>query len=168
MPTVDEVGAVPLFSGLPAGELARTAAELHLSAGEFAVHEGGEAALFAVLAGRIEVVKTFDGIERTLGCRGRSSARCRSRWARVSDQYARHVRCPVRARRDLFAQIVASIGSASFGFARIAIRQPATIRHAPVSVVQVAASSKKSQPSATAQMKAEYSVGIRYCASARA
>ncbi|CCV15044.1 Cyclic nucleotide-regulated FAD-dependent pyridine nucleotide-disulphide oxidoreductase [Mesorhizobium sp. STM 4661] len=61
-----------MFSGLPAGELerlARTAADLHLSAGEFAVHEGGEAALFAVLAGKIEVVKTFDGIERTLGWR---------------------------------------------------------------------------------------------------
>ncbi|PDQ18420.1 pyridine nucleotide-disulfide oxidoreductase, partial [Mesorhizobium sanjuanii] len=72
MLTVDEVGAIPLFSGLPAGELerlARTAADLHLSAGEFAVHEGGEAALFAVVAGKIEVVKTFDGVERTLGWR---------------------------------------------------------------------------------------------------
>ncbi|RWQ65395.1 cyclic nucleotide-binding domain-containing thioredoxin-disulfide reductase [Mesorhizobium sp.] len=72
MLTVDEVGAIPLFSGLPAGELerlARTAADLHLSPGEFAVHEGGEAALFAVLAGKIEVVKTFDGVERTLGWR---------------------------------------------------------------------------------------------------
>ncbi|RWN66767.1 MAG: cyclic nucleotide-binding domain-containing protein [Mesorhizobium sp.] len=72
MLTIDEVGAIPLFSGLPAGELerlARTAADLHLSPGEFAVHEGGEAALFAVLAGKIEVVKTFDGVERTLGWR---------------------------------------------------------------------------------------------------
>ena len=32
----------------------------------FAVHEGGECALFAVLAGKIDVVKLIDGIERTL------------------------------------------------------------------------------------------------------
>ncbi|WP_292449982.1 hypothetical protein [Mesorhizobium sp.] len=72
MLTIDEVAAIPLFSGLPTAELerlARTSADLHLSSGEFAVHEGGEAALFAVLAGKIEVVKTFDGIERTLGWR---------------------------------------------------------------------------------------------------
>ena len=36
---------------------------------KFAVPEGGERALFAVLSGKIEVVKTFDGIERTLGWR---------------------------------------------------------------------------------------------------
>ena len=72
MLTIDEVAAIPLFSGLSAAELerlARTAADLHLSAGEFAVHEGGEAALFAVISGKIEVVKTFDGVERTLGWR---------------------------------------------------------------------------------------------------
>jgi thioredoxin reductase (NADPH) len=72
MLTIDEVAAIPLFSGLPTAELerlAKTAADLHLRSGEFAVHEGGEGALFAVLAGKIEVVKTFDGIERTLGWR---------------------------------------------------------------------------------------------------
>jgi thioredoxin reductase (NADPH) len=72
MLTVEDVAAIPLFSTLPFAELeklSRIAADIHLSAGEFAVHEGGEAALFAVLAGRIEVVKTFDGIERTLGWR---------------------------------------------------------------------------------------------------
>src|SRR5436190_5234952 len=72
MLTVDDVAAVPLFSGLPAGELerlARTSADIHLRPGEFAVPEGGERALFAVLSGKIEVVKTFDGIERTLGWR---------------------------------------------------------------------------------------------------
>ena len=37
--------------------------------GEFAVPEGGERALFAVLSGKIEVVKTIDGVERTLGWR---------------------------------------------------------------------------------------------------
>ena len=72
MLTIDEVAAIPLFSALPAAELeriARTSADVHLGSGEFAVHEGGEGALFAVLAGKIEVVKTFDGIERTLGWR---------------------------------------------------------------------------------------------------
>src|SRR4029450_10602185 len=49
--------------------LAQTSADLHLGAGEFAVHEGGERALFAVIAGKIEVVKLVDGIERTLGWR---------------------------------------------------------------------------------------------------
>ena len=42
---------------------------MHLGAQEFAVHEGGEDALFAVVAGKIEVVKLIDGIERTLGWR---------------------------------------------------------------------------------------------------
>ena len=72
MLTIDEVAAIPLFSALPVAELervAQTSADLHLGSGEFAVHEGGEGALFAVLAGKIEVVKTFDGIERTLGWR---------------------------------------------------------------------------------------------------
>jgi thioredoxin reductase (NADPH) len=72
MLTREDVAAVPLFSGLPAAEverLARTSADLHLATGEFAVHEGGEGALFAVLSGKIEVVKTIDGVERTLGWR---------------------------------------------------------------------------------------------------
>jgi thioredoxin reductase (NADPH) len=73
MLTIDDVRSIPLFSALPAAELERladTAADLHLSAGEFAVPEGGDRALYAVLAGKIEVVKLFDGIERTLGWRG--------------------------------------------------------------------------------------------------
>jgi len=72
MLTIDDVRAVPLFSTLEVPELerlAQTSADVHLSAGEFAVHEGGERALFAVLSGKIEVVKLFDGIERTLGWR---------------------------------------------------------------------------------------------------
>lgn len=72
MLTIEDVAAVPLFSGLPAAELerlARTSADLHLGPGEFAVPEGGERALFAVLTGKIEVVKTIDGIERRLGWR---------------------------------------------------------------------------------------------------
>jgi thioredoxin reductase (NADPH) len=72
MLTIDEVRAVPLFSTLGEGELerlVRTSADLHLAAGEFAVPEGGERALFAVLSGKIQVIKTFDGVERTLGFR---------------------------------------------------------------------------------------------------
>ncbi len=72
MLTVDEVRAVPLFSPLPEIELERlahTAADVHLASGEYAVHEGGERALYAVISGRIEVVKLVDGIERTLGWR---------------------------------------------------------------------------------------------------
>ena len=37
--------------------------------GEYAVHEGDERALFAVLEGRIEAVKLVDGIERVVGGR---------------------------------------------------------------------------------------------------
>ena len=72
MLTIDEVRAIPLFSTLAMADLerlAQTSADLHLAAGEFAVPEGGERALFAVLAGKIEVVKSFDGVERTLGWR---------------------------------------------------------------------------------------------------
>ncbi len=72
MLTIDDVRAIPLFSTLPVSDLerlAQTSADLHLGAGEFAVHEGGERALFAVLAGKIEVVKLVEGIDRTLGWR---------------------------------------------------------------------------------------------------
>jgi thioredoxin reductase (NADPH) len=72
MLTVEDVTAIPLFSSLPRPELERlacTSADLHLSPGEFAVPEGGERALFAVLSGKIEVVKTIDGVERRLGWR---------------------------------------------------------------------------------------------------
>lgn len=72
MLTIDEVRAIPLFSTLQMADLERLAqasADLHLAAGEFAVAEGGERALFAVLAGKIEVLKSFDGVERTLGWR---------------------------------------------------------------------------------------------------
>jgi thioredoxin reductase (NADPH) len=72
MLTIDEIRAIPLFSTLPDGELERlahTSADLHLCPGEYAVHEGGERALYAVLSGKMEVVKLFDGVERTLGWR---------------------------------------------------------------------------------------------------
>jgi thioredoxin reductase (NADPH) len=72
MLTIDDVRSVPLFAALADAELERlaeTSADLHLAAGEFAVHEGGERALYAVLTGKIEGVKRVDGIERTLGWR---------------------------------------------------------------------------------------------------
>src|SRR5258708_27717779 len=72
MLTTEDVRAIPLFSALSEGDLerlVRTSADLHLGAGEFAVPEGGERALFAVLSGKIEVVKLFGGIERRLGWR---------------------------------------------------------------------------------------------------
>src|SRR5580765_7631282 len=72
MLTIEDVRAIPLFSTLPESELerlVRTSADVTLRPGEFAVHEGGERALYAVLSGKIEVVKQFDGVERTLGWR---------------------------------------------------------------------------------------------------
>lgn len=72
MLTPDEVRAVPLFASLSDADLdrlVRTAADIRLNAGEYAVHEGGERALYAVLSGKVEVVKRFDGVERTLGWR---------------------------------------------------------------------------------------------------
>jgi thioredoxin reductase (NADPH) len=68
--TTEEIGRVGLFAGLdPAQreELSRAAADISLAAGEYAAHEGGERALYAVLEGRIEPVKNVDGIERVVG-----------------------------------------------------------------------------------------------------
>lgn len=72
MLTIDDVAAVPLFSTLAPEQLerlARSSADIRLGPSEFAVHAGEEPALYAVLDGRFEVVKTFDGVERTLGWR---------------------------------------------------------------------------------------------------
>jgi thioredoxin reductase (NADPH) len=73
MLTPEEVQAIPLFSTLAAAELellAKTSADIHLGTGEFVVHEGDtDRVLYAVLSGKMEVVKLFDGIERTLGFR---------------------------------------------------------------------------------------------------
>jgi thioredoxin reductase (NADPH) len=69
---IDDLRAVPLFSTLSDAQLeglANTSADLQLCAGEYAVHEGGERALYVVLSGKMEVVKLFDGCERTLGWR---------------------------------------------------------------------------------------------------
>jgi len=70
MLTTDELAAIPLFSTLQEADLAnlaRTAADIHLAAGEYVVNEGDEPALFVVLDGNIEITKLIDGIERKIG-----------------------------------------------------------------------------------------------------
>jgi thioredoxin reductase (NADPH) len=72
MLTIDDVRAIPLFSSLNEADLERLAqmsADISVEAGEFAVPEGGERALYAVISGKFEVVKTIDGVERRLGWR---------------------------------------------------------------------------------------------------
>jgi thioredoxin reductase (NADPH) len=68
--TIEEIGSVELFAALGPAEreqLSRVAADIRLAAGEYAVHEGDDRALFAVLEGRIEPIKLVDGIERVVG-----------------------------------------------------------------------------------------------------
>jgi thioredoxin reductase (NADPH) len=70
MVTSEEIADVPLFASLTAADrerLSRACADIRLAAGEYAVHEGEDRALFVVLEGRIDVVKLVDGIERVLG-----------------------------------------------------------------------------------------------------
>jgi thioredoxin reductase (NADPH) len=74
MVTAEEIAAVPLFEELAVDELARlshVSADIHLLPGEWAVNEGDERALFAVLDGHLEVVKLFDGVPRVIGNRHR-------------------------------------------------------------------------------------------------
>jgi len=70
MVTAEEIGGITIFAALHPGDrerLARVAADISLVPGEYAVHEGGERALFAVLEGRIQPIKLVDGIERVVG-----------------------------------------------------------------------------------------------------
>ena len=72
MITADDIGGIPLFAALAESERQRVchvAADITLIAGEYAVHEGDDRALFALLEGRIEAVKQTDGIERVVGQR---------------------------------------------------------------------------------------------------
>jgi thioredoxin reductase (NADPH) len=72
MLTPDELAAIPIFSTLSPvalADVARAAADIYLSAGEYAVYEGEPPALFVVLEGAIEVIKLVDGVERKLGMR---------------------------------------------------------------------------------------------------
>ena len=85
MITPEDLPVVPVFATVPPEELARlaqSAGDVRLGAGDYAVHEGDERSLFVVLAGRIEVTKVIDGIERVIGQRapkGASGASVRSR-----------------------------------------------------------------------------------------
>jgi thioredoxin reductase (NADPH) len=70
MVTSDEIARVALFAGLDAEQrerLSLAAADISLREGEYAAHEGDDRALFAVLEGRIQPVKSNDGIERVVG-----------------------------------------------------------------------------------------------------
>jgi len=68
----EEIARVTIFAGLSPGareRLAKAAADITLMPGEYAVYEGDERALFAILEGRIEAIKLVDGIERVVGKR---------------------------------------------------------------------------------------------------
>ncbi len=70
MVTAEEIAGIEIFAMLgPERQerLARGAADVILAPGEFAANEGDDRALFAVLDGRIEAVKTVDGIDRIVG-----------------------------------------------------------------------------------------------------
>jgi thioredoxin reductase (NADPH) len=68
--TPEEIGGVPILEALGEHErerLSQSTADMRLVPGEFAVNEGDEAALYAVLHGRLEVVRVIDGVERVIG-----------------------------------------------------------------------------------------------------
>jgi thioredoxin reductase (NADPH) len=70
MVTGDEIGRVSIFAGLSPADrerLSRVAADISLMPGEYAVQEGDERALFALLEGHIEAVKHVDGVDRVVG-----------------------------------------------------------------------------------------------------
>ncbi len=69
--TRNELRAIALFADLGDNELdylVKTSADLHLRAGEYAVHEGEtRRALFVLIEGRVEVTKFIEGVERVVG-----------------------------------------------------------------------------------------------------
>ena len=72
MVTAEDIAAVSVFAALDSEareKLARVAADITLAPGEFAANEGDDRALFAVLDGLIEPVKSVDGIEKVVGKR---------------------------------------------------------------------------------------------------
>jgi thioredoxin reductase (NADPH) len=73
MLTLDELAAIPILATLPPAkldEIAKVAADIRLGNGDYAVHEGDDGALHAVLSGRLEITKRIDGVETPLGFRG--------------------------------------------------------------------------------------------------
>jgi thioredoxin reductase (NADPH) len=72
MVTAEEIAQIDIFAALGPDErerLARASADITLLAGEYAAQEGSERALFGLLDGRIEAVKTVDGVEKVVGRR---------------------------------------------------------------------------------------------------
>src|SRR5436305_10221072 len=72
MVTAEEILSIEVFADLDESareRVARAAADVTLVPGEFAAQEGEERALFALLEGSIEAVKTVDGVERVVGSR---------------------------------------------------------------------------------------------------
>jgi thioredoxin reductase (NADPH) len=70
MVTADEIGQIAVFADLDLAErerLARVVADVALAPGESAVNEGDTRALFGLLEGRIEVIRTVDGVESVIG-----------------------------------------------------------------------------------------------------
>jgi thioredoxin reductase (NADPH) len=70
--TATDLAGITVFSGLDdetLERLCRACADLTLAAGEYAAEEGDGGALFALLEGRIEAVKSEDGVERVVGRR---------------------------------------------------------------------------------------------------
>jgi thioredoxin reductase (NADPH) len=72
MVTPEEIAKVAIFADLEEVQrerLSLAAADIALMPGEYAAHEGDDRALFAVLEGRIEPVKSTDGVQRVVGQR---------------------------------------------------------------------------------------------------
>ena len=72
MITADDVKRIAIFAELAEDDrtqLARAAADIALTPGEFAAQQGAERALFGLIEGAIEVVQTVDGVERIVGRR---------------------------------------------------------------------------------------------------
>ena len=72
MLTANDLAQLPLFADVPPDEIARLAAscpDIHLTAGEYAMHEGDDRALYIVLSGMLDVVKLMDGVPRVIGKR---------------------------------------------------------------------------------------------------
>lgn len=72
MLTPNDFAHVPLLADVPAKDLerlARSCPDIHLTAGEFAVHEGDDRALLIVLSGVLEIIKAMDGVPRVIGKR---------------------------------------------------------------------------------------------------
>jgi thioredoxin reductase (NADPH) len=72
MVTAEEIQSIHLFTTLGSElceRIARLAADVRLADGDYAVHEGEEPALFAVLEGQMETVKLLDGETTAVGVR---------------------------------------------------------------------------------------------------